>query len=84
MKVKNAERALVRAGFVRAPESKGSHQLWIDCSLAAGTDISFWTSGDEVTSAFRVFGRKPDRAEYDEFNSDYVTTLKRAIQLSRV
>ena len=62
-------------------------EQWIDVR-ENGTPISFslgvGLTGIETKGAFKVHGRRADRPEVDEFNSDYTQNLSEAIQLSRV
>jgi hypothetical protein len=49
-----------------------------------GTMISFSKREDQVNGALKIHGRKPDRPEVDEFNSDYTRNVIEAIRMSRV
>ena len=46
--------------------------------------ISVSIREDKVNSALKVHGRKPDRIEVDEFNSDYTRNATEAIRMSRI
>ena len=84
--LKTAQNKLMKNGFL--PEAQTErYEQWIDVRND-GTPISFsikpGLTGLEVHGAYKVHGRKPDRPEVDEFNSDYTHNLSEAIRFSRL
>ena len=76
----------MKSGFL--PEIQNdTYEQWIDVR-ENGTPISFslgvGLTGVETKGAFKIHGRRPDRPEADEFNSDYSQSLSEAIRFSRV
>ena len=57
-------------------------ETWID-TVQDGTPISFYITNGNIDGAFKIHGRRPDRIEVDEFNSDYTRSISEAIGLSR-
>ncbi|MBK26116.1 MAG: hypothetical protein CME70_19115 [Halobacteriovorax sp.] len=82
MKLKLLQNKLLKNGYL--PEEQcASYEQWIDVR-ENGTTISFSIKDDEVTSALKVHGRRPDRPECDEFNSDFTRNISEAIRMSRL
>ena len=86
MMLRNAQNKLLKHGFL--PEIQNDkYEQWIDVR-ENGTPISFsvaaGSTGIEIKGSFKIHGRRPDRPEVDEFNSDYSQSLIEAIRFSRV
>ena len=86
MMLRNAQNKLLKHGFL--PEIQNDkYEQWIDVR-ENGTPISFsvavGSTGVETLGSFKIHGRRPDRPEADEFNSDYSQSLIEAIRFSRV
>lgn len=81
MKVKNTRNKLLRNGFI-AQHQESRHDQWIDI-VGGGTDISFHHDGESLNGTIKVHGRKPDRPQFDEWNSSFCHQVKLAINLSR-
>ena len=58
-------------------------ETWVDV-LSGGTPISFYIADGGIDSTFKVHGRRPDQAEFDEFGSARTTSITEAINLSRL
>ncbi len=82
MKVKNTRNKLLKNGFIALHQEK-RHDRWIDIA-GGGTDISFYHDGESLNGTIKVHGRKPDRPQFDEFNSSFCRQVKMAINISRV
>ena len=86
MILKNAQNKLMKNGFLPEIQTE-KYEQWIDVANN-GTPISFsiksGVTGLEVHGSYKVHGRKPDRPEVDEFNSDYTRNLSEAIRFSRL
>ena len=86
MMLRNAQNKLLKHGFL--PEIQNdTYEQWIDVR-ENGTPISFsvaaGSTGVETKGSFKIHGRRPDRPEVDEFNSNYSQSLIEAIRFSRV
>lgn len=77
--LKRAHSKLLKSGFL-PQEQNYRYECWIS-TTGPGT-ISFYKDEDKV-SAFKVHSSRPDRPEFDEFNSYYTDNLSRAIIMSR-
>lgn len=58
-------------------------EVWLDVQ-ENGTPISFFSQGDRVDGAFKVYGPEPDMPQYDFWSSVFTCNLSEAIRLSRV
>jgi hypothetical protein len=81
MKVKNTRNKLLKNGFIAKHQEK-RHDMWMDIT-GGGTNISFYHDGESLDGVIKIHGRKPDRPQYDEFNSSFCRQVKMAIMLSR-
>ena len=77
--LKRTQNKLLKSGFL-PQEQNYRYECWIS-ARGPGT-ISFYKDEDKV-SAFKVHSSRPDRPEFDEFNSYYTDNLSRAIIMSR-
>jgi len=86
MILKYAQNKLLKSGYLPEIQDEKFEQ-WIDVR-ENGSPISFslgvGLTGVETKGAFKIHGRRPDRPEVDEFNSDYSQNLSEAIRISRV
>jgi hypothetical protein len=82
MKLKLLQNKLLKNGYLPQVQAE-TYEEWIDVK-ENGTMISFSIREDKVNSALKVHGRKPDRIEVDEFNSDYTRNALEAIRMSRL
>lgn len=78
--LKHAHSKLLKSGFLPQHQDEFC-ESWIS-THGAGT-ISFLKSGARVDS-FKVHGSRPDRPEFDEFNSYHTQNLSHAIRMCRV
>lgn len=81
MKVNRTRNKLLKNGFIAKCQEE-RYDLWMDIT-GGGRDISFYHDGETVDGAIKVHGRKPDRPQFDEFNSTFCRQVKLAINLSR-
>ena len=86
MNLKRTQNKLLKNGYL--PEIQNEkYEQWIDVR-ENGTPISFSLGvglvGVETKGPYKIHGRRADRPEVDEFNSDYTTNLSQAIELSRI
>ena len=81
MNLKRTRNKLLKNGFI-AKCQEIRYDLWIDLE-GGGTDISYYHNGELLDGAIKVHGRKPDRPQFDEFNSSFCRQVKLAINLSR-
>jgi len=82
MKLKLLQNKLLKNGYLPQAQAE-TYEEWIDVK-ENGTMISFSIRENKLTSALKVHGRKPDRPEVDEFNSDYTRNALEAIRMSRL
>lgn len=78
--LKRAHNKLLKSGFL-PQEQNYRYECWI--SISGPGTISFYKDDDEV-GTFKVHSSRPDRPEFDEFNSYYTENLSRAISMSRM
>ncbi len=79
--LKRLQNKLLKNGYLPETQTE-KYECWIDIKNN-GTPISFSIRDDEVFSALKVHGRRPDRIEVDEFNSNYTRNVAEAIRMSR-
>lgn len=78
--IKRTHNKLLKSGFL-PQEQNYRYECWIS-TRGPGT-ISFYKEGEQA-GTFKVHSSRPDRPEFDEFNSYYTESLARAISMSRV
>jgi hypothetical protein len=82
MNLKRTQNKLLKNGFLPDVQDD-KFEKWID-PTGVGTAISFHIRDEMVSGGLRVHGRRPDRPQFDEFNSAFTRNVKQAILLSRV